>query len=76
MLRGKHKFLTEHPHSSSELKILTLKEKLIQDDQETLNTKGGGWETAEEEITMNHEGQKKTSANLRKKTVLSLINIY
>lgn len=41
-----------------------------------LNTKGGGWETAEEEITMNHEGQKKTSANLRKKTVLSLINIY
>lgn len=40
------------------------------------NTKGGGWETTEEEITMNHEGHKKTSANLREKTVLSLINIY
>lgn len=31
--------------------------------------------TTEEEI-MNHEGYKKTSANLRDKTVLSLINIY
>lgn len=77
-VRVKHKFHREHPYSSSEVKILTFKEKLIQDDhklQGMLNTKGGGWGTREEEI-MHHEGYKKTSANLREKTVISLTNIY
>lgn len=68
IVRVKHKFLTEHPYSSSEVKILTFKEKLIQDDhklQGMLNTKGGRWGTTEEETTMDHEGYKKTSANQR-----------
>lgn len=41
-------------------------EKLIQDDQQLqgmLNTKGGGWETIEEEI-MNHEGYKKNQVQI------------
>lgn len=61
-VRVKHKFHREHPYSSSEVKILTFKEKLIQDDhklQGMLNTKGGGRGTREEEITMHHEGYKK-----------------